>query len=122
MKMIIAKNHDEASSYVANRVADTVRKHENACLGLATGGSMEGIYAHLVKLFLAGDVHFKSVKTANLDEYVGLWEYLDENLWLRIHEDATWEFVNDQDEVIESGTLWADETGALVLSGRREDC
>ncbi len=72
MKMIIAKNQDEASNYVANRVADTVRNHDSACLGLATGGSMEGIYAHLVKLFLAGDIHFKSVKTANLDEYVGL--------------------------------------------------
>ena len=38
--------------------------------------------------------------------YVGLWEYQGENLWLRIREDATWEFVNDQDDVIEYGTLW----------------
>ena len=56
----------------------------------------------------------KAIDNSNLDEYVGLWEYLDENLWLRIHEDATWEFVNDQDEVIESGTLWADETGVTL--------
>lgn len=27
--------------------------------------------------------------------YVGLWEYQGKNLWLRIRDDATWEFVND---------------------------
>ena len=37
-----------------------------------------------------------------------------ENLWLRIHEDATWEFVNDQDDVIEYGTLWVDENGVTL--------
>ena len=36
----------------------------------------------------------------DLSEYVGLWEYQGENLWLRIREDATCEFVNDQDEVL----------------------
>lgn len=46
--------------------------------------------------------------------YVGLWEYQGENLWLRIHEDATWEFVNDQDDVIEYGTLWVDENGVTL--------
>lgn len=46
--------------------------------------------------------------------YVGLWEYQGENLWLRIHEDATWEFVNDQDNVIEYGTLWVDENGVTL--------
>ena len=46
--------------------------------------------------------------------YAGLWEYPDENLWLRIYEDATWEFVNDQEDVIEYGTLWADENGVTL--------
>ena len=46
--------------------------------------------------------------------YVGLWEYQGKNLWLRVHEDATWEFVNDQDEVIEYGTLWVDENGLTL--------
>ena len=50
----------------------------------------------------------------NLEDYVGLWEYQGENLWLRIHEDATWEFVNDQDDVIEYGTLWVDENGVTL--------
>ena len=50
----------------------------------------------------------------DLSEYVGLWEYQGENLWLRIRDDATWEFVNDQDEVIEYGTLWVDENGVTL--------
>lgn len=50
----------------------------------------------------------------DLSDYAGLWEYPDENLWLRIYEDATWEFVNDQEDVIEYGTLWADENGVTL--------
>ncbi len=50
----------------------------------------------------------------DLSEYVGLWEYQGENRWLRIHDDATWEFVNDQDDVIEYGTLWVDENGLTL--------
>ena len=50
----------------------------------------------------------------DLSEYVGLWEYQGENLWLRIRDDATWEFVNDQDEVIEYGTLGVDEYGITL--------
>ncbi|MDD7264700.1 MAG: hypothetical protein PUH36_00545 [Subdoligranulum sp.] len=50
----------------------------------------------------------------SIDSYVGLWEYQGENLWLRIREDSTWEFVNDQEEVIESGTLWVEESGITL--------
>lgn len=50
----------------------------------------------------------------DLSEYVGLWEYQGENLWLRIRDDATWEFVNDQDDVIEYGTLWVEENGLTL--------
>ena len=48
---------------------------------------------------------------ADITDYIGLWEYGNENLWLRINDDSTWEFVNDQDEVIEYGTLWVNESG-----------
>ena len=51
---------------------------------------------------------------ADITDYMGLWEYGNENLWLRISEDFTWEFVNDQDEVVEYGSLWIDETGILL--------
>ena len=60
------------------------------------------------------DLSTVALSGGDLSEYVGLWEYQGENLWLRIHEDATWEFVNDQDDVIEYGTLWVDENGVTL--------
>ena len=50
----------------------------------------------------------------DISDYTGLWEYGNENLWLRIYDDSTWEFVNDQDEVIEYGTLWIDDAGITL--------
>ena len=60
------------------------------------------------------DLSTVTLSGGDLSEYVGLWEYQGENLWLRIHEDATWEFVNDQNDVIEYGTLWVDENGVTL--------
>ena len=60
------------------------------------------------------DLSTVTVSGSDLSEYVGLWEYQGKNLWLRICDDATWEFVNDQDEVIEYGTLWVDEYGITL--------
>ena len=60
------------------------------------------------------DLSTVAISGDDLSEYVGLWEYQGENLWLRIRDDATWEFVNDQDEVIEYGTLWVDEYGITL--------
>ena len=31
----------------------------------------------------------------DLSEFVGLWEYVDQNLWLRIYDNETWDFLND---------------------------
>lgn len=72
MKMLVAKNHEEAGVLVAGMIAETVRLNPNACLGLATGGSMEPVYAALVRLFENGKIRFDSVTTVNLDEYAGL--------------------------------------------------
>lgn len=60
------------------------------------------------------DTAEKTDPAMNLEDYVGLWEYQGENRWLRIHDDSTWEFVNDQDDVIESGTLWVEENGITL--------
>ena len=50
----------------------------------------------------------------DISEYVGLWEYVGENLWLRIYDDETWDFLNDQEDVIQSGTLLVDENGITL--------
>ncbi|MDR3230481.1 MAG: glucosamine-6-phosphate deaminase [Synergistaceae bacterium] len=72
MKTVITQSHEEASVLIADMVSNIIQANKNACLGLATGESMELIYAALVKLFNGGKVSFSSVTTVNLDEYVGL--------------------------------------------------
>ena len=46
-----------------------------------------------------------------LNDYIGLWGYYDIDLWLRVHEDSTFEFVNSEDETIYTGTADADKYG-----------
>ena len=41
-------------------------------LGLPTGGTVEGMYAHLCKLHAAKQLDFSHIITFNMDEYVGL--------------------------------------------------
>ena len=55
-----------------------------------------------------------SVLPTSGGEYTGLWEFVGENLWLRIYDDKTWEFVNDQEDIIQSGTLWVEENGITL--------
>ena len=49
-----------------------------------------------------------------ISAYVGLWWYEQEHRWLHIYDDATWTFVNSEDEVIESGTAQADKDGVTL--------
>lgn len=60
------------SRKAANLLSSQVILKENAVLGLATGGTAEGIYEQLVEWYRKGDIDFSSVSTINLDEYVGL--------------------------------------------------
>lgn len=52
--------------------------------------------------------------SGGISKYVGLWEYVDENLWLRIYDDETWEFLNEQGVAIAFGSLSMDETGITL--------
>lgn len=54
------------------------------------------------------------ISGGTIDDYAGIWEYQGENLWLKIHDNATWEFVNDQEDVLEYGTLWIDKNGITL--------
>lgn len=63
----------EASSAIANRIADLIRERaqeDRICvLGLATGSTPVGVYKELVRLHQEEDLSFKNVVTFNLDEY-----------------------------------------------------
>lgn len=72
MEIIVCKNYDELSKKASQFIIDLIKEKSNAVLGLATGGTPEGMYAELVKAYKNGGISFKDVKTYNLDEYVGL--------------------------------------------------
>lgn len=77
MRIIIHKNYDDLSKwiayYVANKINAANPTPENPyVLGLPTGSSPIGTYQNLVKLHKEGKVSFKNVVTFNMDEYVNL--------------------------------------------------
>ncbi|MCP4336835.1 MAG: glucosamine-6-phosphate deaminase [Mycoplasma sp.] len=65
MKLIIKKNYDEMSICAAELVKEQINQNSSSILGLATGGTPEGMYAELIRL----DLNWEGVKTFNLDEY-----------------------------------------------------
>ena len=58
---------------------------------------------------------------ADVGEYVGLWSYVGENLWLRIYDDSTWEFLDENSAVLADGTLWAEDDGVTLHFGENGD-
>lgn len=77
MKIIIRKDYDGLSKWVADYVAERINTFKPTrakpfVLGLPTGSSPLGTYKELVKACKKGKVSFKNVVTFNMDEYVGL--------------------------------------------------
>lgn len=68
MKVIIMNTAAEAAQLTANLIADAIKKKPDFNLGLATGGTMEAVYALLAQ----SGTDFSRTKTFNLDEYIGL--------------------------------------------------
>lgn len=72
MKTIVVKNSDEACKKASDIICSVVRDNKNTLLGLATGGTAEGVYKYIVEEFKNGKIDLSNVKTINLDEYVGI--------------------------------------------------
>ncbi len=68
MEVIIQPSSAHAVSLVARLIEDRLRKRPDLVLGLATGRTMESVYAQLVE----SGVSFAAARSFNLDEYVGL--------------------------------------------------
>lgn len=71
-KWVEAKNYDDMSALGAQYFIDLLKGKPNAVLGLATGGTPEGLYAELVKSYKAGEISFAEAMSFNLDEYIGV--------------------------------------------------
>ncbi len=72
MKLIISKDYDEMSKKAAEIVASEIRENPSIILGLATGGTPEGMYRELIKAHKEENLSFRDVVTFNLDEYIGI--------------------------------------------------
>jgi glucosamine-6-phosphate deaminase len=72
MLVILKRDNEEVNEHAAQLIAGAIKKKPALTLGLATGGTMVGVYKHLVRLHQAGSLDFSHATTFNLDEYLGL--------------------------------------------------
>lgn len=89
MKVLIQGDADKAVDCVAHLIVARLRRVPASVLGLATGGTMEAVYARLIAAHQAGEVSLAQARSFNLDEYVGLgpdhpcsyWRYMRAQLF-----------------------------------------
>jgi glucosamine-6-phosphate deaminase len=72
VEIIILRNEKAVYAEASARIVDWVRKRPDVMIGLATGNTMIGIYENLIAEYKRSQLDFSSVKTVNLDEYLGL--------------------------------------------------
>jgi len=95
MEVILQATAEKARKLTALLIAEAIRQKPNLVLGLATGRTMEDLYAQLAVLHGEEGVDFSGVTTFNLDEYVGLppedpdsyRTYMNRHLFSRINID-----------------------------------
>lgn len=71
-QVVVHETPREAAAYVASLLVSQVQRKPCSVLGLATGATMEPVYADVVHAVRAGTVSLSAVTTFNLDEYAGL--------------------------------------------------
>jgi glucosamine-6-phosphate deaminase len=72
VEVIIRPTAEAAAELVARMIAVPLRANPHLVLGLATGRTMESVYAKLVRIHREEQLDFSLCSTFNLDEYVGL--------------------------------------------------
>ncbi len=72
MEVVIRPTPETAVALAAAIVAQAVRSKPDLVLGLATGRTMERLYAELVRRHREEKLDFSACRTFNLDEYAGL--------------------------------------------------
>ncbi|HVU28264.1 MAG TPA: glucosamine-6-phosphate deaminase [Verrucomicrobiae bacterium] len=72
MEIIIQPNAQNAADLVAQIIAEALCFNPRLVLGLASGRTMEPVYARLVRMHHEKWLDFSACRTFNLDEYVGL--------------------------------------------------
>ncbi len=72
MEVIICPTAEKASALTAQLVADLLKSKPAAVLGLATGRTMDAVYATLRLKHQGDGLDFSQATTFNLDEYIGI--------------------------------------------------
>jgi glucosamine-6-phosphate deaminase len=72
MEIVIQPDADAAAKWVARLIATELRAQPHLVLGLATGSTMDSVYASLAKLHARKGRDFSHCLTINLAEYVDL--------------------------------------------------
>lgn len=72
MKIIVTKDYEELSAKAAKVMLEVVKANPYAVLGLATGTTPLGLYAHMIADYEKYGTNYAHVRTTNLDEYKGL--------------------------------------------------
>ena len=86
MQVQIYKDASQIGKAVAQLFADKIIEKPSCVLGMATGSTPLPSYNCLVELYKQGKIDFSSVRTFNLDEYVGI---------SRSHEQSYYRFMFD---------------------------
>src|SRR5277367_6704190 len=95
MEVVIRPNACAAADLVARVIARDIRRNPRLVLGLATGKTMEAVYARLVRMHREEGLDFSGCRTFNLDEYIGLSSnhansyrhYMNQHLFLHVNID-----------------------------------
>lgn len=95
MEVIIRPTADDAAELTAQIVAHAIHDKPDLVLGLATGRTMERVYAALARMHREESLDFKRVSTFNLDEYIGIPAadkhsyryYMDDHLFNHVNVD-----------------------------------
>lgn len=72
MEVIIRPDKESACQLACDLIFDAIALDPKIVLGLATGGTMENLYARLSKKINLAGLNLDTVRTFNLDEYIGL--------------------------------------------------
>lgn len=72
MEILIQPSAASATQLAAEMIAQTLRANPRAVLGLATGHTLEPVYARLAQMHQKLLLDFSGCRTFNLDEYIGL--------------------------------------------------
>jgi glucosamine-6-phosphate deaminase len=72
MDIVIRPTAEMAADLVARMIARELRKNPRMVIGLASGNTMESVYARLAQMHCEEALDFSACRTFNLDEYVGL--------------------------------------------------